>query len=76
MSLESTGGRAEQLGQQTLVYGAPLSLHDLIQRIEAVDLGQVQRTATRLFTSRPTLTATGVLKKLESYDKICSRLQL
>ena len=76
MSLESTGGRADQLGQQTLVYGAPLSLHDLIQRIEAVDLGQVQRTATRLFTSRPTLTATGVLKKLESYDKICNRLQL
>lgn len=76
MSLESTGGRAEQLGQQTLVYGAPLPLEELVRRIEAVDLDQVRRTARRLFTGRPTLTATGVLKKLESYDSVCGRLNL
>ena len=76
MSLESTGGRAEQLGQQTLVYGAPLSVQELVHHIESVDLEQVKRAAKRVFGSQPTLAATGLLKKLESYDKICNRLQL
>jgi len=74
MSLESTGGRAEQLGQQTLVYGAPVSLDELVKRIESVDANQVRRTAERLFSGRPTLTAIGALKKLESYDSVCGRL--
>lgn len=76
MSLESTGGRAEQLGQQTLVYGGPLPVEELVRRIEAVDLDQVRRTARRLFAGRPVLTATGALKKLESYDSVCGRLDL
>ena len=76
MSLESTGGRAEQLGQQTLVYGAPLSVQELVHHIESVDLEQVKRAAKRVFGSQPTLAATGLLNKLESYDKICNRLQL
>ncbi|HAA92689.1 MAG TPA: peptidase M16 [Rhodospirillaceae bacterium] len=76
MSLESTGGRAEQLGQQTLVYGAPLPLDELVRRIEAVDIGQIRKTAERLFASRPTMTATGALKNLEGYDSVCDRLKL
>jgi predicted Zn-dependent peptidase len=74
MSLESTGGRAEQLGQQTLVYGAPVSLEDLVRKIESVDVAQLRRVADRLFSGRPTLATIGSLKKLETYDSVCEML--
>ncbi|MBO42494.1 MAG: peptidase M16 [Rhodospirillaceae bacterium] len=74
MSLESTSGRAEQLGQQTLVYGAPVSMDELVRKIESVDINQVCHTAERLFSGRPTLTAIGALENLESYESVCERL--
>jgi predicted Zn-dependent peptidase len=74
MSQESTGGRTEQIGQQTLIYGRPLTLDELVAKIEAVDLDQLRRTAKRVFAAKPTLAAIGPLKKLERYDSLCARL--
>ncbi|MDB3954390.1 insulinase family protein [Alphaproteobacteria bacterium] len=74
MSLESTSSRAEHLGQQTLVYGAPVSIDELVNRIESVDLSRVRHAAERLFSGRPTLAAIGALENLDSYNSICERL--
>lgn len=48
MSLESTGARCEQIAQQILAYGEPLTVEDIVSKIEAVDPAAVQRLAARL----------------------------
>ncbi len=74
MSLESTGARAEQAAQQMLIYGRPLTTAEMIDRVEAVDRGAVERVARRLLSRRPSLSAVGPLSRLESFEGICRRL--
>ncbi|HYB10868.1 MAG TPA: pitrilysin family protein [Alphaproteobacteria bacterium] len=74
MSLESTGARSEQLGQQLLVFGRPIPTSETIKLIEAVDKAAIARIATRLTASRPTLAALGPISRLESYESVARRL--
>jgi predicted Zn-dependent peptidase len=74
MSLESTMSRCEQLGQQMLIFGRPLSTEEVVARINEVDADAVRRVATRLLASKPTVTALGPLNGLEDYDRIAARL--
>lgn len=48
MALESTTGRMEQLGRQTLLFGAPLETHDIIAHVEAVTPEDITRVASGL----------------------------
>ena len=75
MALESTMSRCEQLGQQLLVYGRPVPIEEIVQKIGAVDRDAVMRVARRLRASRPTVAALGPIGRLEEYDRIAARLQ-
>ncbi|MEQ9814157.1 MAG: pitrilysin family protein [Azospirillaceae bacterium] len=74
MGMESTTGRAEQLGNQMLIFGRPLSTAELTAKVEAVDCEAVRRVAGRIFSGRPTLAALGQTGALEPYDRIAARL--
>ena len=74
MSLESTMSRAEQLGQQMLIFGRPVPAEEVVARIDAVDAATVRRVADRLFRAPPTLAALGPVSRLESYDAIRARI--
>jgi predicted Zn-dependent peptidase len=74
MSLESTMARAEQLGQQMLIFGRPVPAEEVVARIDAVDAAAVRRVAERLFRAPPTLAALGPVGQLESYDSIRTRI--
>ena len=74
MSLESTGARAEQLAQQMLIFGRPLTIDELVARVEAVDVPTVSALAARIFSGRPTLATIGPIERLESYAQLESRL--
>jgi predicted Zn-dependent peptidase len=74
MSLESTGSRAEQLGEQMLVFGRPLPIDEIVARIDAVDIDAVRRVARRVFTGRPSLAAIGPLGRMMPYDRFAKRL--
>jgi len=74
MSLESTGSRAEQLGEQMLVFGRPLPIEEIVARIDAVDIDAVRRVAGRVFTGRPSLAAIGPLGRMMPYDRFAERL--
>lgn len=74
MSRESTSNRCEQLAQHMLVYGRPVSVEELVTKVDAVDTAAIRRVAERLLKSTPTLAALGPTGSLESYDKICARL--
>jgi predicted Zn-dependent peptidase len=74
MARESSGSRAEQLGQQILAYGAPRSVAEILAEIEAVDVATVVRLAKRLRAGRPTLASVGPLGHLEPYERLAARL--
>lgn len=74
MSRESSGARCEQLAQQILFHGGPLSVERIVAEIEAVDAARLRDAAARLLASRPTVTALGPIAKLESFERIADRL--
>ena len=74
MSRESTSGRCEQLAQQLLLYGRPLPAAEMVEKIEAVDAAAITTLAGRLLTSRPTFTILGPVGRVESFDRLCARL--
>jgi predicted Zn-dependent peptidase len=60
MSLESPSARAGQIARQCLVWGRPLTTHEVIAEIDAVGLAEVRRLAGEIFTAeRPTLALIG-----------------
>jgi predicted Zn-dependent peptidase len=74
MSLESTSSRAEQLGEQMLVFGRPLPVDEIVARIDAVDVDAVRQVANRIFAGRPSLAAIGPLGRMMPYDGFAERL--
>ncbi|MGO4128091.1 M16 family metallopeptidase [Inquilinus sp. YAF38] len=74
MSLESTMARAEQLGQQMLIFGRPVPPEEVVAKIDAIDAAAVRRVAERVFRTAPTLAALGPVGRLESYDAIRARI--
>lgn len=48
MSLESTGARAEQLARQVLVFGRPLDVAELVEKVEQVTPEDVRSIAERI----------------------------
>lgn len=73
MSLESTNARCEQLAQQILIYGRPLSVDEVVGKIEAVGAEDVRRLAERLAAGRPTLASLGPIGKVETFDQVAAR---
>jgi predicted Zn-dependent peptidase len=74
MGRESSSSRSEQLAQQLLIYGRPLSLEEIVARVEAVDAAQVARVARRLVAGPLTLAALGPIGNVEAYERITARL--
>lgn len=74
MSLESTTSRCEQLARQLMVFGRPMTVPEIVAKVEAVDTTSVIRVAKRLSKARPTVAALGPLGELETYDKVLERL--
>lgn len=74
MSRESTGGRCDQLGQQILIHGRPLSEEEQLESLEAVDRTTIADCARAIFTGKPTLAAIGPLSRLESLNTMQDRL--
>ncbi len=74
MSLESTSARAEQLGEQVLVYGRAIPIDEIVKRIDAVDAASVAGVARRIFAGRPTVAALGPLSRMMPYETLTGRL--
>lgn len=60
LGLESSHGRMSKLAKDELYLGAPVSLNDMLARIDAVSMAQVRSLSRRLFTETSrSLTALG-----------------
>ncbi len=74
MARESTASRCEQLGQQLLIFGRPLSVAEVVEKVDAVDRTAVLAAARSLLQTSPTVTALGPIRHLEPYERILERL--
>lgn len=59
MSLESTSSRCEQLARQVIVFGRPIELDEIVERIEEITVEDIVRVSRRVFCGTPTLTCLG-----------------
>ncbi|WP_135081710.1 pitrilysin family protein [Terasakiella sp. SH-1] len=67
MSLESTSTRCEQLARQMIVFGRPITVEEVVKKIDAIDAQAVQDVSQRVFSSTPTLTAIGPITELPEF---------
>ncbi len=74
MSMESTGARAEALGQQLLAYGRPLGAEELVGLIDGVTEADIARVAARFLAGPLTSAAIGPVEGLESHEAMSARL--
>ena len=74
MSRENSLSRCEQLAQQLLVYGRPLSLEEIVDRIEAVDCAGVGRVIGRMRRTQPSLAVIGPTARVDSFESLRDRL--
>jgi predicted Zn-dependent peptidase len=71
MALESSGARARQLANQILTWGRPLSIEELIARIDNVTVESARAAGSGLIArARPAIAALGPSKGLESAGTI------
>jgi predicted Zn-dependent peptidase len=67
MALESCSSRAEQLARHILAYGRPLTVEELVARIDAVSVGSACDAARQLLCrSRPAVVALGSGRGLDT----------
>jgi predicted Zn-dependent peptidase len=66
MAMENTRARAERLGQHLLIFGRPIPVAEIVERVDAVDSGAISRLAERMFTGVPTLAALGPVGPVDS----------
>jgi len=59
MALESVQGRADRLGFQTLVHGAPVDPAVIVAKIDACTLDQVRAVGARMLSGHETLATVG-----------------
>ena len=67
MALESCSSRAEQLARHMLAYGRPLTVEELVSRIDAVSMESTRNAARGLLSrSRPAVVALGSGRGLDT----------
>jgi len=67
MALESCSSRAEQLARHILAYGRPLTVEELVARIDAVNVDSTRDAARQLLSrSRPAVVALGSGRGLDT----------
>ncbi len=74
MGRESSSARCETLAQQILTFGRPVSTEEMLSKVAAVELGDLQRVVSRLLESRPAMAAVGPLEFVEPIEEVQARL--
>jgi predicted Zn-dependent peptidase len=70
MSGESPASRASQIARQMLLFGRPISKDELMERLSALTVERLRDLSSRLFSTKPTITAVGPVGTLAPYEAI------
>jgi predicted Zn-dependent peptidase len=69
-SLESPGGKLEQMARQVLVFGRAIPREELAHRLDAVTLEDVRAAGRSLLGHQPTIAAVGPLSGLPAAEQL------
>lgn len=70
MSRESPASRASQIARQLLLYGRPIEMEEMMDRLGALTVDRLTDLSARLFISKPTITALGPVGSLAPFESI------
>ena len=73
MSTESTMNNATTAAYQLIRYGRLIEIDERIDKINNVTKSSIETNATKLLSSKPTISSIGPIKDLETLDKIQDR---
>lgn len=74
MTLESPAARAGQLARQELLFGRPIPVDELVERINGISVQDVRDLIGDIITgSKPTIAAVGALDGLMGYEHVAER---
>ena len=59
MSLESTSSTCDQIASQTVLFDKPVAMQDVLKKIDAVTIDEIEAYTDQLLASRPTLISVG-----------------
>jgi predicted Zn-dependent peptidase len=71
--LESSSARAEQLARQILIHGRPLSMQELIEKVEKVGVSDLQALVERLIASPLSLATVGPILHVARFDRVAEK---
>jgi predicted Zn-dependent peptidase len=74
MGLESPIARAGQMARHVLLHGRPLSMEEILERVDAVSGDDLVALAASLLESPPTLAAIGPVKRLPGVADIAAAM--
>src|SRR5690606_706196 len=74
MSAESPASRASQIARQLLLFGRPIPKEELMDRLGALTVDRLTDPSSRLFSTKPTLTAVGPVGTLAPYEAVLDAL--
>lgn len=70
MSSESAASRASQIARQILLYGAPVAMEELMDRLSKITVERLTDLSARLFSAQPTVAAIGPIGRLSPFEAI------
>ncbi len=70
MSSESASSRASQIARQILLFGRPITIEELMERLSNITVERLVDLSQRLFSTKPTVAAVGPLGSLPSFQEI------
>lgn len=76
MSMESSGSRAERLVNSLSTFGRVISNAEIVEKIEAITVQDVQSCMQKMLAASCTVAAVGQIESLQSYDEITRRLRV
>ena len=66
--------RASQIARQLLLFGRPIAKEELMERLSALTVERLTDLSSRMFSTKPTLTAVGPVGTLAPYEAILDSL--
>jgi len=73
MAMENTRARAERLGQNLLIFGRPIPVAEIVDRIDAVDGGAIGDLTSKVFAGAPSLAALGPVGPVDGLAGLTAR---
>jgi predicted Zn-dependent peptidase len=74
-ALESPSARVQQIARQMQIYGRPLSVEELMARVDAISVEDVRKTGAAMLRSPPTVAAIGAVGKVPGRSKVAEALR-